>query len=242
MIDGLLLFLLILMIYSFWWFDFCFLNKNVSIFKQDFEKAKLNHDIIIIINAGGWGAMSYEKTLDLNPFVQYIKNYLQEKGFKVCIIQYFRTEDHLIGKFGYLKDYAYAFKKQSKHISAIIKETDKKIILLGLSNGALIADEIMEKIRGSENIFSIELGKPFFGVHSKNKNILLINEFEDALCYGNTLELFENTFIYGPIRWLKNLILGEGISLGLAIEIKGHNYPLDKYKERIVKFIDEKII
>jgi hypothetical protein len=70
----------------------------------------------------------------------------------------------------------------------------------------------------------------------------LINDFEDDLCNGNTLELFKSAFIYGPIRWIKNFVLGEGISLGLALKIKGHNYPLDKYKGRIEKFIDEKII
>lgn len=242
MIDGILLFLLILIIYSFWWFDFCFFEKSILSFEKDFEKIKLGHDIIIIANAGGWGTVHYEETLDFNPFVQYVKNYFEEKGFKVCIIQYFRTEDHLIGKFGYLKDYVSSFKKQSRRIADIIKKTDKKIVLLGLSNGALIADEIMEEVRGCKNIFSIELGKPFSRKHSKNKNILLINEFEDVLSNGNTLELFKNTFIYAPIRWIKNFILGEGISIGSAVKIRGHNYPLNKYKNRIVKFIDEKII
>jgi hypothetical protein len=242
MIDGILLFFIILLIYSFWWFDFCFLNKNIFKFKQDFEKVKSKCDIVIIFNAGGWGTVDYKNAFDLNPFAIFIKNYLNKKGFKSCIIQYFRTEDHLIGRLGYIKDYVFAFEKQVKRISSIVKETDKKIILLGLSNGALIADEVMENMKGAKNIFSIELGKPFFRTHSKNENILLINNFEDDLCNGNTLELFKSIFIFAPIRWIKNFILGEGVSLGLAVKVKGHNYPLDKYKEKIIKFIDERII
>jgi len=242
MIDGILLFFILLLIYSFWWFDFSFFNRNVSKFVKEFKKEIKKNDIIIIFNAGGWGTVPYEKAFDLNPFSDFIKDYLKEKGYKVSIIQYFRTEDHLIGRLGYIKDYILDFKKQSSHISSIIKETEKKIILIGLSNGALLVDEIMEKVKDKENIFSIEIGKPFFGVHSENKNILLIRNPEDRLCNKDFVELFKSLFIFAPLRWLKNLILGEGISFNSSVEIKGHNYILQKHKIKISNFIDEKII
>ncbi len=242
MIDGILLFLVILIFYSFWWFDFYFLKKNTLRFEKKFDEALKEADVIIVFNAGGWGTIRHEEAFDLNPFSDFIKNYLVSKGLKVYIVQYFRTEDHLIGKIGYLKDYLSNFKKQTKAIISIISKTNKKVILLGLSNGALIADEVMGRIENEKNVFSIELGKPFFGINSKNENILLINECEDDLSNGHTLELFKATFIFGPIRWIKNFVLGEGVSLGKAVRIKGHNYPLPKYEKQLVDFIDKKII
>ena len=186
MIDGLLLFLIILIIYSLWWFDFYFLKKNALKFQTDFEEALLEQDVVLIFNAGGWGTINYKNAFDLNPFSKFIEDYLKSKGLRVSIIQYFRTEDHLIGKIGYFKDYFSYFKKQSKIVASIISKTDKKVILLGLSNGAFIVDEVMERVKEKNNIFSIEIGKPFFGTQSKNKNILLIKEREDDLSNGKT--------------------------------------------------------
>lgn len=242
MIDGLLLFLIILIVYSFWWFDFYFIKKNISKFRTDFEKTLEDNDAVIIFNAGGWGTVSYEKACDLNPFSDFITDHLRKKGLKVGIVQYFRTEDHLIGKIGYFKDYLFDFQKQAKIVASIISNSNKKIILLGLSNGALIADEIMERTKEKKNIFSIEFGKPFFGIKSDNENILLINEFEDDLSNGKTWELFKATFIFGTIKWIQNFVLGEGVSLGKAVKIKGHYYPLEKHKDRVARFIDKKII
>ncbi len=242
MIDGILVGIVVLFIYSFWWFDFCFLNRNISKFKKVFEKAEEKSDIIIIVNTGGWGTIDYKKAFDLNPFLYFIEDYLKQKGLRVSIVQYFRTEDHLIGRIGYIKDYLFLFEKQGRHIFSMIKNTNKKILFLGLSNGALIADEIMEKAKDISNIFSIELGKPFFGVKSDNKNILLIENYEDELSNGNVLELFKTAFIYSWIRWIKNFIIGEGVSLNASFEIKGHNYPFQKYKDQVVEFIDEKVI
>jgi len=242
MIDGLLLFLAVSILYSFWWFDFYFIKKNISKFEIDFKNALKDNDVIIIFNAGGWGTINYKEAFDLNPFSDFITDYLSVRGLKVGIVQYFRTEDHLIGKIGYFKDYVFDFQRQAELITPIISDTNKKIILLGLSNGALIADEIMERTKNKKNVFSIEFGKPFFGIKSDNENILLINEFEDDLSNGNTWQLFKATFIFGTFKWIRNFILGEGISLGKAVNIKGHYYPLEKHKERVRVFIDKKIL
>ena len=242
MIDGILIFLLALILYSFWWFDFYFFKKNILDFENNFNKVESKNDVVIIFNAGGWGTINYKNALDLKPFAINIKKYLEEKGLKVSIIQYYRTQDHLIGKLGYLKDYVFAFPKQSKKISNILKKTNKKIILLGLSNGALLCDEIMERLKGNMNVFSIEVGKPFFGICSNNKNILLINGFEDDLSNGNALELLKAAFIYAPIRWLKNFIFGEGISLGSAFKVNGHNYSFDNYRDKVFKFINKRVL
>lgn len=240
MIKAILIFLIFLVIYSFWWFDFYFFNKNNLKFKKVFEKASRENDVVIIFNAGGWGTVGYSKALDLKPFADNIKKQLEKKSLKVSIVQYFRTEDHLVGKIGYFKDYFFAFPKESKYLASLVGACDKKIILLGLSNGALLVDEVMGRMNNAKNVFGIELGKPFFGNQSQNKNILLINTFEDDLSNGNTLELLKATFIFAPIEWIKNFIK-EG-SFGLAIKVNGHDYPFKDHEERIFDFIENKVL
>ncbi|MDD4358370.1 MAG: hypothetical protein PHY30_00970, partial [Candidatus Pacebacteria bacterium] len=120
MIDGILIFVLVLTLYSYWWFDFYFFKKNSLNFESDFKKAEEKSDAIIIFNAGGYGTIPYKKARDLKPFAVNIKKYLEKNGLKVSLIQYFRTEDHLIGKIGYMKDYVFAFPKQSKYVASII--------------------------------------------------------------------------------------------------------------------------
>jgi len=241
MIQGIFIFLIILFAYSFFWFDFYFLKNNLKVFEKEFEKLSSKSDVIIIFNSGGWGTVSYKKAYDLNPFLKCIKNHFKKKNLKVSVIQYFRTEDHLIGKLGYLKDYAYNFEKQAKEIAKIISKTKKKVVLLGLSNGALIVDEIMERVK-KKNVFSIELGKPFFGIHSKNKNILLINDYEDDLSNGKKIALFKSIFVYAPMNWVKSFFLGENLSLSKMVKVKGHNYPIEKHKEKVISFMEQKII
>jgi len=241
MIQGIFLFLIILIAYSFFWFDFYFLKNNFKKFKEDFEKAILKNDVIVIFNSGGWGTVNYKKANDLNPFLKCIKSFLKKNNLKVSVIQYFRTEDHLIGKLGYLKDYASSFEKQAEEIVKIISRTKKRVILLGLSNGALIADQIMKKTN-KKNVFSLELGKPFFGAGSKNKNTLLINDYEDDLSNGKKIALLKSIFIYAPTIWIKSFFLGENIPLSKAVRVRGHNYPLEKYKKRVIIFMKEKIL
>ncbi|MDD4661846.1 MAG: hypothetical protein PHG24_01015 [Candidatus Pacebacteria bacterium] len=242
MIQGVFIFLIILFAYSFWWFDFYFFKNNINIFEKEFKKLVSKSDVVLIFNSGGWGTIDYKKANDLNPFSKCIKDYLKKKNLKVSIVQYFRTEDHIIGKLGYLKDYASAFEKQSKAIANIISKTNKKVVLLGLSNGALMADEIMDRVKRKNNIFSIELGKPFFGVHSNNKNILLINDFKDDLSNGKTIELLKTVFIYAPLKWIKSFFLGEKIPFGKMVEVKGHYYPIERHEKRVINFINKKII
>lgn len=234
----LILILLLIVIISLLWFDFYFYYKNEKKFRNDFKEARIKADTIIIFNAGGFGTINYKKAFDLNPIIEQVKKYLNKKGYKVSIITYNRTEDHIIGKIGYLKDYLYNFPKESEQLSSILRLSDKKIILIGLSNGASFADATMHRLKKNKNIYSIEFGKPFFATNSNNKNILLINNKKDHISNGDTFKLI-TVFMLAPYRWLKNFILGERIPVGLAMKIDGHDYRWKDNKEKIIDFINK---
>lgn len=241
-IQIILIFILLLIAISFIWFDFIFLIKNSEKFKKIFNKALRNNDIVIIFNSGGWGTIDYSEAFDLYPICKKISEHLSKKKFKVAIVQYYRTSDNLIGKIGYLKDYFFAFPKESKQLAGLIEKTRKKIILIGLSNGALLADEVKERLSEADNVFSIELGKPFFGINSQNKNILRLNNPEDHLSNGKRLKLFEAAFITAPFIWIKNMLCGKMIPIGAAVKIEGHEYLWSEIGKDIISFVNKRVL
>jgi hypothetical protein len=224
---------LLIVIICFLWFDLWFYRKNEIIFGRTFRAAEKKSDIVIIFNSGGWGVVRYKDAKDLNPIIENIKKHL--KGKKVTVVPYYITESHLVGRIAYLKDYLSFFSKESKQVASILEESQKDVILIGLSNGALLVDRAMERMKHKKNIISIELGKPFFGGHSKNKNILLINDKRDALSNGNILKLLK-TLILSPINWIR-----KEIAIGLALRIDGHIYDWETYEKVITKFLDKKL-
>lgn len=233
-----LLIAILALIICFIWFDFWFYRRNEKIFRETFNEAEKKSDIVIIFNSGGWGVVKYEKANDLKPIIENIKNHFNNK--KVSIVPYYRTENHLIGRIAYFKDYLSFFSKESRQVALVLSNSQKPVILIGLSNGALLVDRAMEKMKNKKNIFSIELGKPFFGGRSKNKNILFIKDKQDILSNGDILNLIK-VFLLSPINWAKNIIFKRGIEYGLALKIDGHVYTWGKYEQKIINFLDKKI-
>ena len=144
-----------------------------------------NKDVIIIFNSGGWGDTPLEKAKDLAPLVEGIQQTLNEWGYNSVVIPYVRTKDDLFGRITGAKEFFNYFKNSSEDLADEIEhlaETfpDKKIIITGLSNGAVFANKTYEKI--SENVknsvYVITAGNPFWENIPQSDNLLFLDNMQ----------------------------------------------------------------
>lgn len=208
-------------------------------------------DFVIIFNSGGWGDTPIEEAEDLTPIIRGIEKTLSEKGYKSIVVPYQRTEESIFAKIINSKDFFNYFQRQSNELAQNIgvffkkkSNSGKKIIMVGLSNGASFVDETMKKIGSFQNsVFAIEIGIPFWQKKCDSKNILsLDNKNGDSLARGEVGVLFP-AFLKGPIKWFLAKISGANLSFSLAFNFPEHKYFWDSPEvgTRISSFLSEKI-
>lgn len=239
-------FVALFFIFCFCWFDFFIFNNNNNTFKESLFSAGEESDVVIIFNPGGWGTVDFEKALDFAPIINNAKLIIEDSGHKVSIVQYFRTQDDLIGKVGYLKEMLFNFPKESNELANQInffleQNPDDIVLIAGLSNGAAFVDATMEKV-ASESVFALELGKPFWKPSIQNDNILLLNNNgRDILTEGELLPLAW-TMIKSPFRWIFSKITGDDLTIAQAMNISGHEYFWQDIDEELTIFLTKKVL
>jgi len=234
--------IIVLVALSFVWFDFFFLEKNASLFKQELMSAGETDNVIIVFNPGGWGVVSLDKAIDFNQTVFNIKSLVENMGYKVSIVPYYRTRDDLWGKIGSIKELILNFPSSSRVFSNKIEEflkenPDDKIIMAGLSNGAVFVDSTMIKLKNYKNrVTAIEVGSPFWSKNMKEDNILLLNKDQDILSKGNIIPLLEK-LISTPFYWTWSNLTGRQISFTEALHVSGHDYLWTEIEPSVSDFI-----
>jgi hypothetical protein len=208
-----------------------------------------NKDVIIIFNSGGWGDTPLEKAKDLAPLVEGIQQTLNEWGYNSVVIPYVRTKDDLFGRITGAKEFFNYFKNSSEDLADEIEhlaETfpDKKIIITGLSNGAVFANKTYEKI--SENVknsvYVITAGNPFWENIPQSDNLLFLdNKGKDTLSAGDVKSLL-TTFVGTPFKWLFAKITGENLKISEVSHASGHDYPWEapEINSQIISFLKNK--
>lgn len=237
------------------WSFLAWTGKFVPFFKrkkedqlQKFLSACSSKDFLIIFNSGGWGHTSLEKATDFRSIIWGIQKELNRRGYSSLVIPYIRAKETLFGKVLGIKDISSFFGSQSKYLAKQIDKflhvyPDKKIIMAGLSMGALFVDETMKRVKKKESVFAIKIGMPFYADHILSENIIEISEEEDALARGEGRILFFST-IRGLKKWFSAKIKGEPLTLSKAVNIPGHHlYSWDYHpvKEKIIDFLENRV-
>lgn len=216
---------------------------------EGFIRSNPKEDVLIVFNSGGWGNTPIEKAKDLSPIVDGVKETLQREGYSSVVVPYERTKQGFLSKIGGAREMFSYFRQQSSDASNGIKEflknnPQKKVILVGLSNGASFIDEIMKKIGGIEDsVLAIEIGSPFWHKEMNSGNILrLDNGSQDSLTEGQVGILLP-TLLKGPGKWFLAKISGMNLSFSNAFAFPEHKYFWDSpaVGPVIVSFLDKKI-
>lgn len=232
-----------------------FLLLGPGVYPENFQfwgifNSKSQEDVIIIFNSGGWGNTPPEKAEDLTPIIRGIEKTLADRGYESIVVPYERTKNSFLGRIEGAKELFNFFQKQSKELAQGVEfflenNPGKKIIIVGLSNGATFVDETMQKIDEFQNsVLAIEIGAPFWQRPFNSDNILrLDNENKDPLVKGEAKVLVASLF-KAPIKWLSAKISGSGLTLPQALKFPGHKYSWEssEVNPQIASFLEAKLI
>jgi hypothetical protein len=231
---------------SLLWFDLVFLKYNGESFEKELMKAGETSDIVIVFNAGGWGTVPFDQAFDFNSIINETKQLIEKKNYKVSIVQYYRTKENFFAKIASLREIIFNFPDSSKVFASRINQflennPDDKIVMAGLSNGALFIDAAMEDLKDKkENVWAIELGAPFWKKNTKSENIVSFNNQADILANGRLGQILLS-LIKTPFVWGYNKIVGNNISMSQAMHVDGHDYYWQQIKGDVELFVEREL-
>ncbi|HOS87903.1 MAG TPA: hypothetical protein PL093_00275 [Candidatus Pacearchaeota archaeon] len=236
-----------ILVISFIWFDLFFWSGNNKIFENSLRESAQNNEVIIIFNSGGFGTVKPDQAWDFKPLIEGLQFSIENLGYSVEVVPYYRTEDSWLGKAAYIKEILFNFPKESSYLAKTLENFSKQnpreiIILAGLSNGATFTESTMQKINCcTDKIFSIEFGLPFWSQRQNRSNTLyLTNNDRDAVSNGNILAL-SWSILKAPFVMSYTRIAGRPISFPEAMDVPGHQYYWSEVEPQISNFIREKI-
>jgi hypothetical protein len=205
------------------------------------------HDFAIFCTPGGWGKKPLEDDVQGQTWLTGIESELTNLGYN-----YYQVEDIRTGKG--LSSYLFELKEQLTHYPSKARESAAKIdfltkhvsglkvIITGQSNGAAFAGEVINLLQGNPEVYSIEIGIPFWHRVSQTGRSLVINYNgvgADALTQRDIVGLLKANWVrlfilnkvpaFTPFDWLVSraiLIFGPynfGLS-GLGMQAPGHVY------------------
>lgn len=241
-------FIVAIFIVSFVWFDLFFWQGNNKGFERALADSAQNNNVIIVFNSGGFGTVKPERAWDFQPLINGIQATLQDLGYSVGVVPYYRTEDSLLGKAAYTKEMIFNFPKESTYLATELEKfvelnPQKTVILAGLSNGATFVEATMEKIDCcNDKIFSVEFGSPFWSKKQSRNNILYLNnDGKDSLSNGNVLAL-SWSIIKAPFIMSYTKIVGDPISFPEAMSVPGHQYYWAEVKPQVSEFFNRNLV
>jgi hypothetical protein len=217
---------------------------------KDLMSSDFQEDVLIVFNAGGWGDTPPEEAEDLSPIIDGIIGTLSDRGYKSIVIPYERTKKGVLAKIRGFREMMGYFRVQSGEVSKNIgsfltKNQEKKVILVGLSNGAGFVEETMKKISDNQHsVLAVEVGIPFWHKEIESDNILRINnEDQDSLTAGKVSNLLPTLF-KAPAKWMLAKISGANLSFSRAFAFADHRYYWDSLwvREPIISFVKEGMI
>ena len=129
--------------------------------------AAKDKDVVIIFNSGGFGWTPIEETPEGQVFVTGIESELAALGYSCLLLNHFRTAETLNGYLNEFMAEAGLYPSKAKDLAARVEFlTDHipgiSIILAGQSNGAGICENVMRILEDNQQVYSIQLGPPFW--------------------------------------------------------------------------------
>jgi len=159
--------------------------------------AAKDKDVVIIFNSGGFGWTPIEEIPEGQVFVTGIESELANLGYSALLLNHFRTAETLNGCLGELilatglypskaRDLAARVEFLTKHIPGI------SVILTGQSNGAGICEGVMRILKDNTQVYSIQLGPPFWEDTIELDRSLVLRSngaFPDSFSQGDILAI-----------------------------------------------------
>jgi len=211
-------------------------------------------DFLIIHNPGGWGSTPLEHCLRWErSIVEGVSDTMERLKYSWLLIQHFRSGNSWWAHIRDIKDQAYFFFKgksfkaevMAAELEFIIRRLSSlRVIMIGASQGAAFGNAVMQRLNGLRQVYSIELGTPFFYKSRRvvTERTLAIDGnglMPDAMMEWDIITMVK-TSSAAPFRWIKYRLQGKPVKFTHCINVPGHDYNWDypEVRQQIGDFLD----
>jgi hypothetical protein len=203
-----------------------------------------DHDFALFYTAGGWGKKPLEADRQGQTWLVGIESELTSLGYNYCEIEDIRTGKGLLDYFFELKEQLTHYPSKAKQLAAKIDFLTEhvsglKVIITGQSNGAAFAGEVISRLQANPEVYSIQIGIPFWQRVSKTARSLVIDNNgvgADSLTKLDIVRLVKANLVrlfilnkapaFTPFDWLvtRAVLVFLPYNFGLGMEAPGHDY------------------
>lgn len=211
-------------------------------------------DFLLIHNPGGWGNAHLEHCMRWErSIVEGVSDTIERLKYSWVLIQHFRSGSTWWTHLRDIKDQARFFLQgktfktevMAAELEFIIRHLSSlKIILMGVSQGAAFGNAAMQHLHELRQIYSIELGTPFFYRSRRvlTERTLAVDSnglMPDALMEWDIITAVK-AFSAAPFRWIKYRLQGKRVKFAHCINLPGHDYNWDypEVRQQIRDFLD----
>jgi len=211
-------------------------------------------DFLLIHNPGGWGSTPLEHCMRWErSIVEGVSDTLDRLGYSWSLIQYFRSGSSWWAHMRDIKDQARFFLQgktfkaevMAAELEFIIRHLSSlKVILIGVSQGAAYGNAVMQRLHGLRQVYSMELGTPFFYRSRRvvTERTLAVDGnglMPDAMMEWDIMTMVK-AFSAAPFRWIKYWLQGKQVKFTNCINVPGHDYNWDypEVRQQVGDFLD----
>jgi hypothetical protein len=155
-----------------------------------------DRDFLLIFNSGGLG----RKTIgpEWETVLEGIEGELESLGYTMLLVVYVRTFDGLLESVKEISEQSLFYPSKPEPFAAqvdfLTEHIDSiRVILIGESSGAVLANEVMELLEANHQVYSIQTGIPFGYDGAASNRSLEINDngiTPDTVSTGDYLAIF----------------------------------------------------
>ena len=135
-------------------------------------------DVLVVVNSGGWGWSSIEAALHGPEFIAGLDAELTGMGYSTLWLDFYRTPKTLNGCLSEFMMAPGLYPAKAEDLAARVDFLTRnipelRVLLTGESNGCTICHGAMQILDGNPQVFSIQMGLPFWN-NSDNSDQSLI--------------------------------------------------------------------
>jgi hypothetical protein len=143
-----------------------------------------------------------------------------------------------------LNSYSYKAKRLATEVKFITQHNSQlKVIITGLSQGAAYVNEVMELLKSNQQVYGIIAGLPFYSQGNDSDRLRVISDngiSPDALTHGDLPALIKTLFT-AQFRWIKDGLRGGLLGIGGYLDPPGHQYlwSLPEVRSQVMSFLQK---
>jgi hypothetical protein len=187
-------------------------------------------DVALIFNPGGWGWDPISEIPGWESILAGLKSDLEEKGYRVAVLDYKRTDHSFGGVRSETMELLRADQNKGNELAARVAFLTGhlpglRVILTGESNGAAIAEEAVQCLKENPRVYAIETGPPSWHPSHPLPRSLIIDyngQEQDSFTSGDWVRI-----IRANIEAAFGLYSGSRGNILLYIGAPGHVYSWD---------------